>query len=141
MQANLTELYNLLLEGKEITLRIASWRVAENIRVALTKKNSEYRAVGISDGVVQFVWSPDKGIAVFKLGRPKRAEAATFEIVDIHSASLDEEETTAGTTELQSALEYDTSEHGTSQSSLPETDAGTSDLCNPETKEPSERSS
>ena len=131
MQANVSAIYDMLMSGEKVDVRLNSRQQADNLRIYLLKRHREFTSVGISEGSVLLDWDVDKAIASYRLGQPRRAAAVTFEIVS--------HEPTHAEAELSATLEQDQNQHGASESSLSEQSARTADLCSPEAEDQSER--
>lgn len=130
MQANVSAIYDMLMSGEKVDVRLNSRQQADNLRIYLVKRHREFTSVGISEGSVLMDWDVDKAIASYRLGQPRRAAAVTFEIVSHEPTSAEDQ--------LSATLEQDQNQHGASESSLSEQSAGETDLCSPEAEDQSE---
>lgn len=74
-------IYDLLLLGKRVTVRLSDRRQAENLRIQLVKHNKEFVAVGISDSSLCHDWNESEAKAIYWLGEPRKKTPLVFEII------------------------------------------------------------
>lgn len=127
MQADSEQIYDLLMKGDEVEIRLLSIHLYSNLRTLLVKRHTQFRAVGITADSLCSDWLEEQKIGKFWIGKPRKRAGATFEIVS-HGP-------------LRDSLDTDTQERESSNSSLPSTSAGETDTSDSATEIQSQRTS
>jgi len=117
MKATIKQIYDYLLDGRTVKVPLSDRRQADNLRIALVKRNREFVAVDISDKSLRMVWDAGSKQAAYSLVEPKEKTVLSFEVISDESGRSSEE--------ISTTLDDDTNWRGASDYSLPESNAAT----------------